>query len=101
MLEVGDAYLRIGKVVGSPKVAEAKARRAYLSALFRARAQRSLDGVLRVAGAFDGLGDQEVVAQCVRIAEGLAEQARDPRAQDRVRAFRERLANRFLAAGPP
>lgn len=101
MLEVGDAYLRIGKVVGSPKIAEAKARRAYLSSLFRARQQRSLDGVLRVAEGFDRLGDQEVVTQCVRIAEGLAEQARDPRAQDRVRAFRERLANRFLAVGPP
>ncbi len=97
MLDVGNAYLRIGAAAGSPVAAQPKARRAYLAAFIRARQQRSLDGVLQAAGAFAGLGDREVVEQCLRVAETLAARGQDPHAQDRVRAFRERLYPRFGA----
>lgn len=88
MVEVGDAYLRIGEVAKGRKVAQAKAREAYLSALFRARSERSVEGVLRTAEAFSALGDREVVEQCLRIAEGLAVRSQDPGARSRVRALR-------------
>jgi hypothetical protein len=91
MIEVGDAARRIGKISGSRATAEARARWAYLAALFRARQEKSLDGVLRTAEAFSSLGDREVVTQCLRTAERLASQARDPHANERVRALAERL----------
>ncbi|MBI4610122.1 MAG: hypothetical protein HY726_14070 [Candidatus Rokubacteria bacterium] len=91
LVEVGDAYLRLGKLAGFHEVATMKARRIYSAALFRARQQGSLDGVLRAAEAAAALGDREAAQQGVRIAEGLAAQARDPLARDRVRAVEERL----------
>jgi hypothetical protein len=47
--------------------------------------------VLRAAEAFAALGDREVVAESLRIAEGLAE-AEGPAARERVAAARKRLA---------
>lgn len=91
LVEVGDAYLRIGEVARGRKTAEAKARSIYLDALFRARHQGSLDGALRVAEAFTVLGDHELALQGARIAEALAAKARDPQARDRARAARERM----------
>lgn len=88
LLEVGDAYLRIGEVAKTRKTAEATARRIYLAALFRARQQGLPEGVLRIAEAFVALGDREVVEQSLRVAELLA--VHDSRAQADVRAFRER-----------
>jgi hypothetical protein len=70
--DVGDAYLRIGRASGAPARTVPRARDLYLSALFRARDTGSLDGVLRVASAFDNLGDREVVQQAVRMAHRLA-----------------------------
>lgn len=98
MVEIGDASLRIGEYSATRKAAEAKARKAYLAALFQARQERSLEGVLRTAEAFGGLGDREVVHECLRIAEELARQSRDPDARDRVRAFRERSAAQWASA---
>lgn len=98
MIEVGDAYLRIGQLSTSRQATEAKVRQLYLAALFRARAQDSLDGVLRVGEAFADLGDRKVVGQCIRIAYDLAGD-RDPETRDRVRAFAERLMGRLLAGG--
>ena len=92
MVEVGDAVRRIGATGGSRTAAHARARRIYLTALFRARQQGSLDGVLRAAEAFSALGDPQVVVQCLRIAERLAAQGRDAKARDRVLAFSQRLA---------
>ncbi len=91
MIEVGDASLRIGAVAGLGKAAQATARRSYLAALFRARQLASLEGVLRTAEAFAALGDDEVVEQCLRIAENLARQARSPKASNRVSAFKALL----------
>lgn len=100
LVEVGDAYLRIGDALRTRKPYLPRARECYLAALFRARQQGSLDGVLRAAEAFAALGDQLVVEQCIRIAERLAAESRDARAHARVREFTERWADRMVAAGP-
>jgi len=67
-----------------------------LEALFRARSQGSLDGVLRAGEAFAALGDHEVASQAIRIAEGLAAEGNDPYAFSRVRSLSERLSTRFV-----
>jgi hypothetical protein len=91
LIEVGEAYLRIGEV-GNRRhaAAQATARRLYLAALFRARQQGALDGVLRTAEAFAALGDREVVTQCLYVAGQVAERTRDPQAPARIEAFRAR-----------
>ena len=48
-LAVGDAYRQIGDAGSFRRTAGAKARQSYLTALFRARGEGSVDGVLRVA----------------------------------------------------
>lgn len=92
MIEVGHAYLRIGDASGSRRAAAAKARQSYLTGLFRARQQGSVDGVLLAAEGFHDLGDREVVLQCLRIAEHLATTADDGGALARIRAFSEWLS---------
>jgi hypothetical protein len=101
MVEIGDAYLRIGEVAGARPAAKPTARQAYLVALFRARNQDSLDGVLRAAEAFAALGDREMVEQGVSIAQRLVADARDAQAHERVRAVAERVATGLLAAAGP
>ena len=97
LIDVGDAYLRIGDRVAYRRAFAAKAREAYLAALFRARRQNSLDGVLRVANAFAGLGDRQVVAQCLKLARELA--GRDPQAQARVQGYTSRVSDPSITAG--
>jgi hypothetical protein len=92
MIEVGDVARRIGQATGTQAKADARARWTYRAALYRARADNSVDGVLRAAEVFSSLGDREVVVQCLRIAEHLASQARDPQARERVFLLSERLA---------
>ena len=81
-LAVGDAALRLGDAAGERRAMEPEARRAYLSALAYARAQRSLDGVLRATEAFARLGDRDMVEQGIRMARDLA--GADDDAQARV-----------------
>ena len=95
MLAAGDAALRIGKVARLRKHYEAKARETYLSALFRARAQRSVEGVLRVAEAFSMLGDREVVDQCLVIAGRVAAQLHQPEDRERAAALVEQFSARL------
>jgi hypothetical protein len=64
---------------------EHEARRAYISAMVRARSAHSLEGALRVTDAFARLGDRDMVEQGVRIARELA--GRDDKAIDRVDEF--------------
>ena len=90
LIEVGEAYLRIGEVANGRQAPKKTARRLYLTALFRARQQGSLDGVLRTADAFAVLGDRETVTQCLQVADQVAERTRDPQARARVEAFRAR-----------
>jgi hypothetical protein len=66
------------------------ARRAYLSALFRARGEGSTAGVLRAAEGFKALGDTEVVEQALRIAAALGPQGGRDHAV-RLQALRDRL----------
>jgi hypothetical protein len=82
-LAAGDAVLRLGDLTQNRGAAEPDARRLYLAALFRARSQYSLDGVLKATDAFARLGDRDVVAQGLAIAQDLA--GSDPAAQARVR----------------
>jgi len=95
MVEVGDAYVRIGEVTGGRKAAEAKARQIYLAALFRARNEGSLDGMLRTAEAFAILGDREVAERGVYMAQRLAARARDAQARARVNVVAKRVAARL------
>lgn len=98
MIEVGDAYLRIGEAAGTRRAAEATARQAYLIALLWARQQGAIDGALRTAEAFAVLGDRDAVEQCLRVAEQLAARHSNPDARERVRAFAADLSDRLLAA---
>lgn len=100
MVAVGDAYRLVGERGRFRTTSEAKARQTYLIGLLRARAEASLDGVLRVADRFADLGDREVVEQCLRIARGIAARTKDPRAEERVRAFTERWAARAQELDP-
>jgi hypothetical protein len=92
MMEVGDASLRIGAASSASGPSVARARDAYLIALFRARHAGSVDGVLRTAEAFGRLGDRAVADQCLRIARAVAERTSDPTAVARVDAFVQRPA---------
>jgi hypothetical protein len=85
--DTGDAYLRIGRASSTPARAVPRARDLYLSALFRARDAGSLDGVLRMAAAFDRLGDRDVTLHAVRMARGLAGPHPAPSVRDRLAAL--------------
>src|SRR5262249_56106254 len=65
---MGDAARRLAEASGSRASGEARSRSLYLAALFRARQQGVVDGVLRTAEAFAGLGDREGVEQCLALA---------------------------------
>lgn len=90
MIAVGDAFMAIGRASGTPRGARMNAREAYLTALIRARRDRSVDGALRSAEAFRELDEAAVAEQCLHIAGQLA--AGDEQAQHRVREARQRWA---------
>jgi hypothetical protein len=90
MIAVGDAFTVIGRASGTPRGARMNAREAYLTALIRARRDRSVDGAIRTAEAFRELDDRAVVEQCLHIAAQLA--AADEQAQQKVREARQRWA---------
>ncbi len=89
---MGDAVRRIADTAGSRSIGEARARSLYLTALFRARQQGALAGVLRTAEAFAGLGDREVVEQCLTVARALAAQTGDGEAAGRIGVLTAQLA---------
>jgi len=74
MIAVGDAFMAIGRASGSVRGARVNARDAYLTALIRARRERSVDGALRSAEAFRALGDQAIADHCRHVAAQLAAQ---------------------------
>jgi hypothetical protein len=92
VVAAGDTYRALGARAGFRGAAVAKARQAYLTALFRARSEGSLAGVLITAERYAELGDREVVEQCIRVARKVAAQSRDPYAEEHLRAFTERWA---------
>lgn len=93
MIAVGDAAIRASRLVGV-EVSDARARRAYLTALLRARRQGSLDGVLAAGDAFGRLGDRAVVRQALAVATDLAERSGDGAARHRVEVFQAHWAPR-------
>jgi hypothetical protein len=93
LVEAGDLYRRIGARGGFHTDAVVRARDCYLTALLRARGERSLDGVLRATDAFVELGDDAIVEQGLQIARHVAAADPDPRASERV----QRLAARWAA----
>ena len=96
LVDVADAALHIASIPGFRKAAESRARESYWTALFRARRQGSLTGVLDAAEAFSALGDRVMVEQCIRIAERLALLTGDAEAADRVRTLAAGLAQRYV-----
>jgi len=99
MVDDGDASRRLAAGGGFRREGDARAREAYMTALLRARRDHSVDGVLRAAIAFGELGDREVAANAVRLAEREAGQ--DPRAREQVRAVAARFMSAPLEAGTP
>jgi len=100
---LGDTALAVAGGSGARQPWEADARQAYLGALFRARAEASLDGVLRATGAFATLGDRDIAEEGLRIAESVALRMGTAEARDRVLAHRARFEGRdgtFHADGP-
>ena len=99
IVHVAEAARRIGAVPGFGRAGQARARETYWLALFRAHREGSLTGVLRTAEGFGGLGDRNMVEQCIRIAESRA--ARDSSGQgraDHVRALADDLLRRYFGA---
>ena len=94
MIAVGDAALRVSRQAGARDVFEPRARRAYLTALLRARRQGSLDGVLAAGEGFGRLGDRSVVQHALDIATDLAARTGDGEARQRVQAFRSHWVSR-------
>jgi len=93
LLTVANASLRLSAFPGLARDAAARARETYWIAFFRARQQRSLNGVLHAAEAFGLLGDYSTVEQCMRVAEGLAASTGDTEQLDRVRLIGARLSD--------
>ena len=97
LLTVAAASLRLDAFPGLARGATARARETYWIAFFRARQQRSLNGVLHAAEAFSLLGDRSTVKQCMRVAEGLAARTGDDEEVNRVRLLAARLVEPSLA----
>lgn len=99
MLAVGDAALRANTATRGRAISRARARHAYLAALFRARDHRSLEGMVYVGDVFAGLGDTGLAIYCVRLAEPLAEESPASAGARRLRALRDRLGERLTDRG--
>jgi len=99
LVEVGDAGVRIDAETRGTAVIAPRARQVYLAALNRARADRSVDGALRVANGFSQLGDREVTERVLTIAASLAVRSHDAAAPMRVETARGRLL--ASASTPP
>jgi hypothetical protein len=89
-LAAGDAALAVGRGAPQPGLLRATARQAYLAALFQARGQRSLRGVLRAAEAFAQLGDHDIVEGALRIAAQMPG-ASEASEIERIRLVTDRL----------
>lgn len=93
MAAVGDAYVRFVDCPGASPTLRPDVRRIYRSALFRAREQGSIEGMLRVSEAFAALGDTEVAREGLAMAAAMAAGSRGSYEAARVEALAERLDN--------
>lgn len=98
LLDVGAAYRSLGDTAGFAQDATATARRLFLAAMFRARREGSLEGVLRAAEAFADLGDHEMVVACLGAAQALA--GKNPALQARVLAAADRWTMQRQSRSP-
>jgi uncharacterized membrane protein YfcA len=100
VLAVGDAALAIGDASRSRVGWTPKARDCYTIALFRARRQASLEGVLQATKRLSRLGDDDAVARGIAIASALAS---SPESRARVQEVATRAGqlrlDRVQAAG--
>lgn len=94
LLAVGNASLRLRVLPGAAENMTAEARRLCLLALFRARQQGSLEGVLTVTEDFAAMGDRDVARQAYLMASAMAAERREPEATARVVALAQRLGQR-------
>ena len=99
MLAVGDATIRLARRAGLEPAMEPAVRRAYWSALVRARRQGSVDGALRVTEAFADLGDHAMARKGFSVAQALTIACQHPNALERVRALERRLNTEMAQAG--
>jgi hypothetical protein len=99
MADVADASVRLGRISGPRPAAMARARNLYLAVMFRARSQRSVEGILRAASGFVQVGDRAAAEHAVQVAEGVAAEVGDAGARARIQAFAATLASD--AAAPP
>ncbi|HEV8586064.1 MAG TPA: hypothetical protein VGT02_13940 [Methylomirabilota bacterium] len=90
-IEAADAELRLAAAADRVREARPTARELFLVALFRARAERSVDGVLRSAEGFARLGDTDAAVLALRIAESTAVKYGDGEERARVRLASERM----------
>jgi hypothetical protein len=100
LVTVGDAFLRIAQARGEEPAMLPEVRRAYLRALFCARDQRSVEGILRVAEAFASLGDRDVADQVLVMASALAASSPTAPATESVWILRERQEQQNSALSP-
>jgi hypothetical protein len=91
LVEVGNFYRRLGARTGLAASTD-RARECYTTALLRARAEGSTDGVLIAAEAFLSLGDEEMVHRSLHFDEHLAQRDVDSRARERVAMLAARAA---------
>jgi hypothetical protein len=99
MADVADASVRLGRISGPRPAAMARARNLYLAVMFRARSQRSVEGILRAASGFVQVGDRAAAEHAVQVAEGVAAEVGDAGARARIQAFAATLASD--SAAPP
>jgi hypothetical protein len=98
LLAVGEGSLRIGDHVVFKQPFQSRARGAWLSALVHARERRSVHGVVTVAEAFATLGDTDVVARALSIADDLAAFDTSGNARRHVLSVRKRLLSGAVRA---
>jgi hypothetical protein len=91
LLAVGAARIKVAEFTNGRKEAEAKARELFLLALFHARKQASVVGLLRCAESLAALGDYQLADQALRIAEVFAEAPDDVNALTQLRQIIRRL----------
>ena len=88
-MEVADAHGRLS--ADAQRALRPQLRELYLEVLMRARAEGSVDGVLRAGEGFAALGDRVLVAQVLRVGRQVAAGHADAETQARMRALAERL----------
>jgi hypothetical protein len=101
MADVGDAYVRFVASPGASPTLQPEARRIYRSALFRAREQGSIEGVLRVSEAFAALGDKEVAREGLAIAVAMAAAGHRSYDAARVEALTKQLEDQASSSEEP